>query len=114
MSSESKSAPEPDANTPDFQAIMNDIAALKRDLAVLIRNMKVTVAADVASDVGYVRTAVDHFGDEAAHVYQNLAAQGGRSVKAIGHKVEEQPVISLLIAFAIGFVGSRLLMHRDS
>jgi len=69
---------------PDLQTIMNDVAALKSDLAALVRNMK-------------------------NGVYEDLAAQGERSVKAIGRHVEEQPILSLLLAFAAGFIGSRLL-----
>ena len=98
-----------DEATPDLQAIMTDIAALKRDLARLVRSMKVDVSEDVAS----ARNAISHLGDEALHVYENvaanMAAQGERSVKAIGHQVEEQPILSLLLAFAVGFLGSRML-----
>jgi hypothetical protein len=38
-----------------------------------------------------------------------LAAQGERSMKALGRQVEEQPIMSLLLAFALGFAGSRWL-----
>jgi len=92
--------------TPDLQTIMNDVAALKHDLARLVSNMKTEVTEDVTA---CARTTAAHLGDEASRVYGNLAAQGQRSAKAIGHQIEEQPVISLLVAFAIGFLGSRLL-----
>jgi hypothetical protein len=42
-------------------------------------------------------------------IYESLVAQGKRSGKAIGRQVEEQPVVSLLLAFAVGFCVSRLL-----
>jgi ElaB/YqjD/DUF883 family membrane-anchored ribosome-binding protein len=71
-------------SSPDLQTVMNDVSALKGDLAALVRNMK-------------------------SDVYDNLAATGERSVKAIGSQVEKRPILSLLIAFAVGFVGSRLL-----
>jgi hypothetical protein len=77
--------------SPDLQAIMDDVAALKRDLAMLIRHRKDGVAEDIA------------------HAYENLAAQGERSIKALGRQVEEQPIMSLLLAFAVGFIGSRML-----
>jgi hypothetical protein len=83
MVSVTKGNSDAEAN-PDLQAILNDVAALKSDLAALVRGMK-------------------------NGVYENLAAQGERSVKAIGRHVEEQPVMSLLLAFAVGFIGSRLL-----
>lgn len=104
MTSATKDRPDADADV-DLQTIMSDVAALKRDLAALVRSMK----ADVSEDVACARSAVGQWGDEALRVYENLAAQGGRSVKAVGRQVEQQPVMSLLVAFAVGFLGSRLL-----
>jgi hypothetical protein len=91
--------------SPDLQVIIDDIAALKRDLATLIRGLK----SDAAGGVAGAKSAVEQLGDEALQVYENLAAQGERSLKAIGRQVEEQPAISLLVAFALGFIGSRIL-----
>jgi hypothetical protein len=90
MPSETRINSNGEAST-DLQAITSDIAALKRDLASLIRNVKVDVSGDVA------------------RAYERMAAQGERSVRALGRQVEEQPVTSLLIAFAVGFIGSRIL-----
>ena len=87
---------------PELQAIMNDIASLKRDLSGLLHSVKANVGADARGVIG-------HLSDEALDAYHVLAAQSGRSVKAIGHQVEEQPIMSLLLAFSIGFLGSRLL-----
>jgi hypothetical protein len=89
----------------DLQAIISDVSALKHDLAALVRHMK----TDVAENVTDARSAVGQLGEEALRVYGNVAAQGQRSVKAIGRQVEEQPIMSLLLAFAIGVIGSRVL-----
>jgi hypothetical protein len=91
---------------PTFDAIVEDLAALKRDLAALMHHMKPD-ALNVASDAA--QSAIGRIGDGAASVYDSLAAQGKRSGKAIGRRVEEQPVISLLLAFAGAFCASRLL-----
>jgi ElaB/YqjD/DUF883 family membrane-anchored ribosome-binding protein len=104
MSSTTKTHPEPDANS-ELQTITSDVAALKRDLATLARAMK----TDLSEDAARAHSAVGQLGDEALRVYENFAAQGERSVKAIGRQVEEQPIMSLLVAFAVGFLGSRLL-----
>jgi hypothetical protein len=87
---------------PNLQTIMSDVAALKRDLSALLHSVKTNVGADARGMIG-------HLGDEALDAYHTLAAQGQRSAKAIGHQVEERPVMSLLLAFGIGFLGSRLL-----
>ena len=104
MASVEKITPIAEAS-PELQAIMGDVAALKRDLATLIRQMKIDAGDDVACE----RSAVGQLGDEALRTYEALAAQGDRSIKALGRQVEEQPVASLLLAFAVGFLGSRML-----
>lgn len=71
--------------------LADDVAALKRDLAHLIENVKKT-GKGTANDV-----------------YRNIAAESERSIKAVSRQVEEQPLMSLLIAFGVGLVGGRLL-----
>ncbi len=71
--------------------LADDVAALKRDLAHLIENVKKT-SKGTANDV-----------------YRNIAAESERSIKAVSRQVEEQPLMSLLIAFGVGLVGGRLL-----
>ncbi len=95
---------------PDLHAILNDIASLKRDLATLTGHLR-DGAVNATSDA---RSAAGHLGDEAVRLYENLASQGERSAKAITRQVEEQPVMSVLLAFALGFLGSRLLSRRRS
>src|SRR4051794_6348004 len=89
---------------PDLNAITTDLASLKHDLAELMRHMKLGPAEGTrAAALG----AIELLGDEASRVYDNLAAQGERSAKAISRQVEEQPVMSLLLAFAVGLLGGR-------
>jgi hypothetical protein len=91
---------------PDIAAIVDDLAALKRDLATLMDHLK-TDALNGAS--GAAQSAIGRIGDRAEGIYESLAAQGKRSGKAISRQLEEQPVVSLLLAFAVGFCVSRLL-----
>jgi hypothetical protein len=95
-------------NNSDLEAIMNDIAALKRDFGALAEHLK-TGAVDGAS--GAARDAAARVSDEARRLYGNLAEQGQYSVKALGRHVEEKPVMSLLIAFVLGLIGSRMLLR---
>jgi hypothetical protein len=94
--------------SPDLQTIVSDVAALKRDLASLVRKVR----TDVSGDVARARGAAGHLGDEASRVYGNAVTRGGRSVNAIGRQVKVRPVLSLLVAFAIGVIGSRMLARR--
>ena len=90
----------------DLQSVINDIASLKHDIAILAGNLK-NSALNATSDAA--RSAADQVSGEAVHLYENLAARGDRSAKAISHQVEENPLMSLLLAFGLGFLGSRLL-----
>jgi hypothetical protein len=92
----------------DFGAIADDLVTLRRDFAALMVQIK-PGASNGAN--GTVKKTLDQLGDTANHLYDNLATQGGRSAKAISRQVEEQPVISLLIAFSVGFIASRLLIR---
>jgi ElaB/YqjD/DUF883 family membrane-anchored ribosome-binding protein len=92
----------------DFDAIVDDLAALKRDLAVLVSQIK-SGARKGAN--GAAENAFDQLGDGINHLYDSAAVQGTRAAKAIGRQVEEQPVASLLLAFGVGFIASRLLIR---
>jgi ElaB/YqjD/DUF883 family membrane-anchored ribosome-binding protein len=105
MASSAKTNPDVETR-PDLEVILNDIASLKRDLAELIGHVKTGATEGTRAAA---RNAVEQIGDEASRAYERLAAQGERSVKAISRQVEEQPIMSLLLAFAIGFIGSRML-----
>ena len=90
----------------DFDAIIRDVAALRQDFTDLMSQMK-SGALKGANDTA--DSILGQLGDKANHLYDNVSAQGQRSVKAIGRHVEERPIVSLLIAFGVGFVASRLL-----
>lgn len=93
-------------SNPDLEVIVSDLASLRRDITTLTDHLKIGA---VNGAKGAARDAAGHLGDEAERLYSSLAAQGQRSLKALGRQVEEQPMMSLLLAFALGFAGSRLL-----
>src|SRR5215471_10886332 len=87
----------------DIDILKDDVAALKRDLAALVEHLKAGAVG------GAARQATSQLGDEVQQLYERLTAEGARSAAALGKKVEQQPITSLLIAFVIGFVTGRLL-----
>ena len=105
MNSTTRVNPETDTGV-DFDAIIRDVAALRQDFADLMSQMK-SGAFKGANEAA--ENILGQLGDKANHLYDNVSAQGQRSVKAIGRHVEERPIVSLLIAFGVGFVASRLL-----
>ncbi len=84
-----------DGDDANLDTIMKDVAALKSDIGTLMEHVKTDAAETVNGG--------------ARRIYGSLAAEGERSVAAIAQQVEERPFASLLIAFAVGFIGSRML-----
>jgi hypothetical protein len=93
-------------SSPDLDALATDLAALRRDIATLIDHLR---TGAINGTKGAAQHAAADLGADAERLYGNLAAQGERSMKALTRQVEEQPVMSLLLAFALGFAGSRWL-----
>jgi ElaB/YqjD/DUF883 family membrane-anchored ribosome-binding protein len=89
-----------------FDTIVDDLGTLKRDIARLMDQMK-TGAVDGASEAA--QNLLNQLNERASDIYDNLSDQGERSVKAISRQVEERPITSLLVAFGVGMIVSRLL-----
>jgi ElaB/YqjD/DUF883 family membrane-anchored ribosome-binding protein len=91
-----------DQGNVDMDTLVDDIATLKRDFAALVEHMK--NGADDAA-----RGAAARVGEKANQLYGELGEHGRRSAEAMRQEVEERPFTSLAIAFAVGFIGGRLL-----
>lgn len=89
---------------PDFTALRDDLSALKRDMAVLLTNLKGSAANGAAGAAAQINAGANG-------VYDAAAASGSRAADALGKQMEEQPVMALLIAFGLGFIGSRVLLR---
>jgi ElaB/YqjD/DUF883 family membrane-anchored ribosome-binding protein len=105
VNSTTKAKPETEAPV-DFDAIVSDLAALRQDFADLMSQMK---SGALKGANGAAENILNQLGDRAGHLYDSVTAQGERSVKAVSRQVEERPVASLLVAFGVGFIASRLL-----
>ena len=87
---------------PDLAALQDDLAALKRDVSNLLEHLKIGATNSA-------QTAAGRVDDEAHRIYHGAAAEGDRAARAIGRQIEKQPLVALLIALGIGYVGGRLL-----
>lgn len=105
MNSTTKVSPETDT-TVDFDAIIRDVAALRQDFADLMSQMK---SGALKGANGAAENILGQLGDRASRLYDSATVQGERSVKAVSRQVEERPMVSLLVAFGVGFIVSRLL-----
>ncbi len=92
----------------NFDTIAEDLATLKRDFGRLLDQMK-TGAIDGASETA--ENLLNQLNERASDLYESISDRGERSAKAVGRHVEEHPVTSLLVAFGIGMLASRLLQR---
>jgi ElaB/YqjD/DUF883 family membrane-anchored ribosome-binding protein len=93
----------------DYNALRDDLAALKSDMANLISHMSDRAASGAQSAASSAQGALGMMDERARDALRSASAEGDRAVKAMGQKVEEQPVTALLIALGIGYIGGRLL-----
>jgi ElaB/YqjD/DUF883 family membrane-anchored ribosome-binding protein len=91
---------------PDFDTLARDFSVMKHDIAALASKLK-SDGSNGISDA--MHDAASQLSDRASELYDNLAAQGKRGVKAVSDQVEEQPLMSLLVAFGVGFVAAKLI-----
>jgi cytochrome c-type biogenesis protein CcmH/NrfG len=88
----------------DLAAFRDDLAALKHDVASLIEHVK-------GGATDKVHNAAERIDREARGFCREAGAEGERSAKAIGAWVEKQPVLALLIALGVGYVGARAFLR---
>src|SRR5690242_16263409 len=101
MDSGIKTRPDPPA-TPSLDKIVDDIATLRRDISALTAQLR-------SGAVKGAGETIDELSGKAKELYGTLADQSERSAKLLSEQVREQPLLSLVIAFLLGMIGSRLL-----
>jgi ElaB/YqjD/DUF883 family membrane-anchored ribosome-binding protein len=90
----------------DLNTISSDLSALKRDFANLLYDLRsgpLTNARNAAQD------RVGQFSDRAANLYSQASDQAGKGADQIAQHVSDRPLVTLLAAFSVGFIASRLL-----
>jgi len=87
---------------PSLIALQEDVAALKRDIGALLAHIKTSATSGA-------QNAAEQIGDGANRLYRDVTTEGCKSAKALGHQIEEQPVLALLVVLGLGYIGGRLL-----
>jgi hypothetical protein len=88
----------------DLAAFRDDLAALKHDVASLIEHVK-------GGATDKVHNAAEQIDRGARGLCHDMEAEGERSAKAVGAWVEKQPVLALLIALGVGYIGARAFLR---
>jgi ElaB/YqjD/DUF883 family membrane-anchored ribosome-binding protein len=99
--------PEFESETADqANRVAEDISALKQDVAALIRQMKDLAMREAGR---FSQGAADTISDRASDIYETVSEQSRRGADKLSGHIEEQPITSLLIAFAAGFILSKIV-----
>ncbi len=86
----------------EANALREDIDALKRDMKDLLLQLKATAQAGGA-------LAAERVADQVDAVDGSLHAQTSASIARVERQIGENPLLALLIATGIGYLGGRLL-----
>lgn len=88
----------------DLATLRADMAALQKDMATLVKHAANGLKNDGVDALGNLDTVARQMIDRAA-------SQGETAVKAVATKIEERPVLTLLVLLAASYAAGRLLMR---
>ena len=91
---------------PYIALFREDLVILKGDVASLIEHIK-------GGATNNVQNATNQIEQHVRSLLQEAGAQGERSAKAVKVFTEKQPLVALIIAVGIGYVGARVLRRWE-
>ena len=92
----------------DLDRLIDDLGTLKTDFAAIIGQIK-SGAVDHAGD--RAEQLLSQLSERANELYETVSEQGSQSVEAVSEQVRARPITSLLVAFGLGFIISRMVLR---
>jgi len=89
----------------DINVIKSDIDNLRKDLTAALDRIKGTAASRAESEIQALQKRINKIADD-------LQSGGREGLRAVEERIEERPLVSLAIAFAVGLVLGRLFDRR--
>lgn len=89
----------------DLDAIKSDIDALRKDLVSVADSVKGTATKRADAEIDALRKRLDKLAT-------NVQTTGREQLRAVEEQIEERPLVSLAMAFAIGLMLGRLFDRR--
>ena len=89
----------------DVDAIKSDLENLRKDLAGALDRLKGTATSRAESELQALQKRINRITDD-------LQSGGRESLRAVEERIEERPLVSLAVAFAVGLVLGRLFDRR--
>lgn len=92
----------------DLGSIKDNIATLKRDVGNLLTQLTRLAARTTGDATRKAEDWAEHKGEDAMRLADDVVEKSARTTKAAIHQIEQQPVRSLVVAFALGIVAARV------
>ena len=89
----------------DLEAIKLDIDLLRKDLATVLDRIKGTASSRAEAEVQALQRRISKIADE-------VQTSGREGLRKVEEQIEERPLVSLAMAFAVGLVLGRLFDRR--
>jgi ElaB/YqjD/DUF883 family membrane-anchored ribosome-binding protein len=89
----------------DVDSIRSDIETLRKDLATVLDRIKGAATNRAEAELQALQKRINKIADD-------VQTSGRESLRAFEERIEERPLVSLGIAFAIGLVIGRLFDRR--
>ena len=94
------------ATQQDLNTISSDLSALKRDFATLLHDLRFGPLTNAKTAM---QDRAGQLGNRAADLYGQASGQASKGADRIAGQVTDRPLVTLLAAFSVGFIASRLL-----
>lgn len=89
----------------DFESLRSDLDTLRKDFSTLVSTLKDTASSRAEAELDAMRQRV-------ATLANDVQTTGQQQLRSAERKIEEQPLMSVAIAFATGLVVGRLIDRR--
>ena len=89
----------------DIDSIKSDLDTLRKDLATVLERIKGTATSRAETEIQALQKRINKIADD-------VQVSGRESLRAVEERIEERPLVSLAMAFAVGLVLGRLFDRR--
>jgi ElaB/YqjD/DUF883 family membrane-anchored ribosome-binding protein len=89
----------------DVESIKADLDALRKDLSGIMETIKGTAKSRAESEIEALQKRINQIAD-------GVQTSGRDGLRAVEGQIEEKPLVSVAIAFAVGLMLGKLFDHR--
>lgn len=100
-----------DENTSTVDALKKDINSMKEQLEELIKNASAKGHAATDDLATRILKEWGEYSNKASEQAEKLRNAGHAGLDEIGHQVRRNPIMSIAIAFGVGYLVSCMLRH---